>query len=72
LSKAATPVPGNVLTQSFLRFAFGIPKETFRRWMSEGLEFAARIPHNKGKSIFDNIEMVNEGLFYAEKAVPGI
>ena len=57
LSKAATPVPGNVLTQSFLRFAFGIPKETFRRWMGEGSVFPARIPHNKGKSIIDNIEM---------------
>jgi hypothetical protein len=57
LSKAATPVPGNVLTQSFLRFAFGIPKETFRRWMREGPEFAPRIPHNKGKSVFDDFEM---------------
>ncbi len=57
LSKAASPVPGNPLTQSFLRFAFGIPKETFRRWLGEGSVFRSRIPHNKGKSIIDNFEM---------------
>jgi hypothetical protein len=57
LSKAASPVPGNVLTQSFLRFAFGIPKQTWFRWMGEGAKFPTTIPHNKGKSIIDNIEM---------------
>ncbi len=57
LSKAATPVPGNILTQSFLRYANGVPKETFRRWMGEGSEFPVTIPHNKGESIIDNLEM---------------
>jgi hypothetical protein len=57
LSKLSTPVPGNVLTQSFLMYAYGIPKETFRRWIGEGSEFPARIPHNKGKSVVDNFEM---------------
>jgi hypothetical protein len=57
LSKAATPVPGNFLTQSYLRFAYGVPKETFRRWMGGGSEFPVTIPHNKGKSIIENIEM---------------
>ncbi len=31
LSKAATPVPGNVLTQSFIMYAYEIPKETLQR-----------------------------------------
>ncbi len=57
LSKLAVPVPGNVLTQSFLMYAYGIAKETFRRWMGEGSEFRERIPHNKGKSVVDNYEM---------------
>jgi hypothetical protein len=54
LSKASVPVPANVLTQSFLMFAYGIPKETFRRWMGEGSEYRERIPHNKGKSVVDD------------------
>jgi hypothetical protein len=57
LSKLAVPVPGNVLMQSFLMYAYGIAKETFRRWMGEGSEFRERIPHNKGKSLVDNFEM---------------
>ena len=38
-------------------YAYGVPKETFRRWMGEGSEFPVTIPHNKGKSIIDNLEM---------------
>jgi hypothetical protein len=57
LSKAVNPVPGNVLTQSFLMYAYGVPKMTFRRWIGEGSEYPERIPHNKGKSIVENFEM---------------
>jgi hypothetical protein len=62
LQKLADPVPGNVLTQSFLRYAYGVPKETFRRWMGEGSEFPARIPHNKGRNIIDHIDMAEKYL----------
>ncbi len=38
LQKAVNRVPANILTQAFLRFAFGVSKETFRKWMGEGSE----------------------------------
>jgi hypothetical protein len=55
LQKIVNPVPENILTSSFLRFAYGVKKETFRRWMGEGSKFPERIPVNKGKNIIDNI-----------------
>ncbi len=57
LQKIKNPVPSNVLTNSFLRFAFGVSKETFRRWMDEGREFVERIPFNKGENVIDDLKM---------------
>jgi hypothetical protein len=51
LQRVKNPVPSNVLPQSVLRFAYGVKKETFRRWIGDGPEFAPRIPHNKGKNV---------------------
>jgi hypothetical protein len=56
LQKAKNPVPENVLSQSFLRYAYGIKKETFRRWIGQGSKFPERIPMNKGKNIIDHFE----------------
>ncbi len=56
LQKAKNPVPENVLAQSFLRYAYGIKKETFRRWIGQGAKFPERIPMNKGKNIIDHFE----------------
>jgi hypothetical protein len=41
-----------------LRYAFGVSKETFRRWMGEGHEFVKRVPFNKGKNVIDDPKMV--------------
>jgi hypothetical protein len=49
LQKVKHPVPANVRTNSFLRYAFGVSKETFRRWMGEGREFVDRVPFNNGE-----------------------
>ena len=54
LQKIVNPVPENILTASFLRFAFGVKKETFRRWMGQGSKFPERIPVNKGENIIDD------------------
>jgi hypothetical protein len=54
LQKIKNPVPENILTASFLRFAYGVKKETFRRWMGQGSKFPERIPVNKGKNIIDD------------------
>jgi hypothetical protein len=62
LHKVATPIPANVLTQSFLRYAYGVSREIFRRWMGEGSEFPARIPHNKGRNIIDHLDMAEKYL----------
>jgi hypothetical protein len=51
LHKVKNPVPANVLTASFLRYACGVSKEPFRRWMREGRDFVKHVPHNKGKNI---------------------
>jgi hypothetical protein len=51
LQKVKNPVPANVLTATFLRYAYGISKETFRRWMGEGRDYGSRIPHNKGGNV---------------------
>ena len=51
LQRLKNPVPENVLTSSFLRYAYGVKKETFRRWIGQGAKFPERIPVNKGKSI---------------------
>jgi hypothetical protein len=56
LQKIGTPVPENILTASFLRYAYGLKKETFRRWMGQGSKFPERIPVNKGKNIIEHIE----------------
>jgi hypothetical protein len=50
------PVPENVLTASFLRYAYGVRKETFRRWMGQGAQFPERVPVNKGKCIIKDRE----------------
>ncbi len=56
LQKIKNPVPENVLTASFLRYAYGVKKETFRRWMGQGAKFPERVPVNKGKSIITDAE----------------
>ncbi len=56
LQKIVNPVPENILTASFLRYAYGVKKETFRRWMGQGAKFPERIPVNKGKNIIEHIE----------------
>jgi hypothetical protein len=57
LQKIKNPVPANVLTASFLCFAFGISKETFRRWMGEGRNFVKRVLFNKGENVIDDPKM---------------
>ncbi len=47
LQKIKNPVPANVLTASFLRFAFGVSKEAFRRWMGE----------DRGENVIDDPKM---------------
>ncbi len=54
LQKIKNPVPENILTAAFLRYAYGVKKETFRRWMGQGAKFPERIPVNKGKSIIEH------------------
>jgi hypothetical protein len=49
LHMVKNPVPNNILTQAYLRFAYGVSKETFRRWMEDGATFEPRVPHNKEK-----------------------
>ena len=56
LQKVKSPVPENVLTASFLRYAYGVKKETFRRWMGQGAKFPERVPVNKGKCIIKDAE----------------
>ncbi len=65
LQKVKNPVPANVLTNSFLRFAFGVSKETFRRWMGEGREFVERIPFNKGKNVINDPKMT--AIYFSPK-----
>jgi hypothetical protein len=60
LQKIKNPVPENILTASFLRFAFGVKKETFRRWMGQGSKFPERIPVNKGKNIIDDHQFAKD------------
>jgi hypothetical protein len=54
LQKIKNPVPENILTAAFVRYAYGVKKETFRRWMGQGAKFPERIPVNKGKSIIEH------------------
>jgi hypothetical protein len=54
LQKIKNPVPENIVTASFLRYAYGVKKETFRRWMGQGSKFPERIPVNQGKNIIDD------------------
>jgi hypothetical protein len=65
LQKGKTPVPANVLTNSFLRYAFGVSKETFRRWMGEGREFVERVPFNKGKNLVDDPKLA--AIYFSPK-----
>jgi hypothetical protein len=65
LQKVANPVPANVLTQSFLRYAYGVSKETLRRWLGEGAEFPHRVPHNKGRNMIEDFEMASK--YYSPK-----
>lgn len=65
LQKVKNPVPANVLTNSFLRFAFGVSKETFCRWMGEGREFVERIPFNKGKNVISDPKM--SAIYFSPK-----
>jgi hypothetical protein len=57
LQKVKNPVPVNVLTQTFLRYAFGVSKETMRRWLGEGPEYKPRVPFNKNKNVIDDMSM---------------
>jgi hypothetical protein len=58
--RLTNPVPANVLTASFLRYVYGVKKETFRRWMGQGAKFPERVPVNKGKNIIDDIAMARQ------------
>jgi hypothetical protein len=42
MQRLANPVPENILTASLLRHAYGVKKETFRRWMGQGAKFRER------------------------------
>ncbi len=55
--RVKNPFPENILTASFLRYAYGVKKETFRCWMGQGAKFPERVPVNKGKNIIDDISM---------------
>jgi hypothetical protein len=57
MQRAKNPVPENILTASFLRYAYGVPKETFRRWMFQGAKFPERVPVNKGRNIIEDKAM---------------
>jgi hypothetical protein len=57
LQKLVNPVPENILTASSLRYAYGVKKETFRRWMGQGAKFPERIPVDKEKNIIEHHEM---------------
>jgi hypothetical protein len=59
IQKAKQPVPENILTASFLRYAYGVKKETFRRWMFQGPTFPERVPVNKGKNIIADKAMAS-------------
>jgi hypothetical protein len=65
LQKVKNPVPANFLTNSFLRYAFGVSKETFRRWMGEGCEFVERVPFNKGKNLVDDSKLA--AIYFSPK-----
>jgi hypothetical protein len=56
LQRGKNPVPENIFTASFLRYAYGVKKETFRRWMGHGVKYQERIPVNKGKCIIQDVE----------------
>jgi hypothetical protein len=58
--RLTNPVPANSLTASFLRYAYGVKKESFRRWMGQGAKFPERVPVNKGKNIIDDIVMARQ------------
>jgi hypothetical protein len=40
-----------------MRYAYGVKKETFRRWMFQGAKFPERVPVNKGKTIIEDKAM---------------
>jgi hypothetical protein len=65
LQKVKNPVPVNVLTQSLLRYAYGVSKETMCRWLGEGPEFQPRIPHNKNKNVIDDVAMAK--IYFSPK-----
>jgi hypothetical protein len=60
LQKVKNPVPANIVTNAYLRYAYGVPKETFRRWIGEGATFEKRVPHNKGKNVIDDKDMAKK------------
>ncbi len=60
LQRIANPVPENILTAAFLRYAYGVKKETFRRWMGQGSIFPERIPVNKGENIIDDVNFAQD------------
>jgi hypothetical protein len=51
------------LTQTYLRWAYGVPKETFRRWnVGTKGEYVQQIqiPHNKGKTVLLNKKLASQ------------
>ncbi len=50
-AKKGTSKPKNVLTVTFLCFAFDVPYATFKRWKIDAGVTAVVVPYNKGKSI---------------------
>jgi hypothetical protein len=69
VQKVKNPVPANVITQVFFRYAYGVPKETFRRWIGEGAQFPDRAPHNTGKNVIDDKDMAARQIFYSVSKV---
>ena len=60
LQRIASPVPETILTAAFLRYAYGVKKETFRRWMGQGSKFPERIPVNKGENVIDDVNFAQD------------
>jgi hypothetical protein len=61
LQKRKHSVPEMFLTQTYLRWAYGVPKETFRRWnVGTKGEYVPQIPHNKGQTVLLNKDLASQ------------
>ncbi len=65
-SKRQNPIPSNILTATYLRWAHGTSKETFRRWKQAATgEYDIKILHNKGTTVFESSELAQQ--YYSAK-----